>query len=441
MAIDGVTSPNPVALTEIVLPSVTPTAVLIQLFMYNFYLILYIWEMTCIEKGSFLYILFLTYIANGIFVYTSAWIYIFKCHYLCIGDDMSFTLVQLPPTREIETKAVLRKASSAHRYLAELKGISASIPNQLILINTLSLQEAKDSSAIENIITTHDDLFREELFPDYELNASAKEVRNYVTALKTGFDLISRHGLLTANNLIEIQSKLENHKSGFRKLPGTELKNEQTGETVYVPPQNHEEIISLMSNLAQFINDDAMLDADYLVKMAVIHYQFESIHPFYDGNGRTGRIINVLFLVLKELLDIPVLYLSRYIVRNKDKYYRLLQKVRDEQVWEEWILFMLEGIETTAKQTIQIIKAIGEALLEYKHRIRGKHKFYSQDLINNLFFHPYTKIEFIMRDLKVSRITATKYLEALTEDGLLKKEKISRSNYYINVALYNILTK
>jgi Fic family protein len=354
---------------------------------------------------------------------------------------MSFILEKLPPTREIETKSILRKAASAHRYLAELKGISASIPNQLILINTLSLQEAKDSSAIENIITTHDDLFREELFPDYALNASAKEVRNYVTALKAGFDLIKKHGLLTANHLIEIHAKLENHRSGFRKLPGTELKNEQTGETVYVPPQNPDDVIRLMSNLEQFINDDTMFDADNLVKMAIIHYQFESIHPFYDGNGRTGRIINVLYMVLKGLLDIPVLYLSSFIVNHKDDYYRLLQKVRDEQAWEEWILFMLEGVETTARQTIQIIDAIRKALMEYKHRIRAKHKFYSQDLINNLFYHPYTKIEFIMRDLNVSRITATKYLDALTEDGLLRKEKIGRANYYINLALYNILSK
>jgi len=354
---------------------------------------------------------------------------------------MSFILEKLPPAQETETKAILRKSASAHRYLAELKGISASIPNQLILINTLSLQEAKDSSAIENIITTHDDLFREELFPNYGLNASAKEVRNYVTALKAGFDLISKHGLLTSNHLIEIQSRLENHTSGFRRLPGTELKNEQTGETVYVPPQNYDEIINLMSNLDQFINDDTMLDIDFLVKMAIIHYQFESIHPFYDGNGRTGRIINVLYLVLKGLLDIPVLYLSRYIVRNKDKYYRLLQKVRDEHSWEEWIMFILEGVETTARQTILTVKAIRQALMDYKHLIRSKHKFYSQDLINNLFYHPYTKIDFIMRDLKVSRITATKYLEALGADGLLKKEKIGRSNYYINVALYEILTR
>lgn len=354
---------------------------------------------------------------------------------------MSAMLKNLPPALDLETKAVLRKAASAHRYLAELKGISASIPNQAILINTLALQEAKDSSAIENIITTNDELFREELFPDYALNASAKEVKNYASALKAGFSLVRTNSLLTSNYIIDIQATLENRRSGFRVLAGTELKNGQTGETVYVPPQDPQEIIELMSNLERFINDDQMYDADLLVKMAIIHYQFESIHPFYDGNGRTGRIINVLYLVLKQLLDIPVLYLSRYIVSNKGEYFRLLQKVRDQGAWEEWVLFMLEAVESTSRQTISIIESIRAALLEYKHRIRANHKFYSQDLINNLFFHPYTKIDFLMRDLNVSRITATRYLDALATDGLLLKEKIGRSNFYINQALYSILTK
>lgn len=347
----------------------------------------------------------------------------------------------LPPEIDLETKAILKKTASAHRYLAELKGISASIPNQAILINTLSLQEAKDSSAIENIITTDDDLYREELFPEYAVNASAKEVKNYVSALKAGYELVRKNTLLTSNFIIDIQARLENHRSGFRVLAGTELKNEQTGETVYIPPQNPQDIIELMSNLELFINDDHVYDADILVKMAIIHFQFESIHPFYDGNGRTGRIINVLYLVLKQLLDIPVLYLSRYIVRHKSDYYRLLQKVRDEEAWEEWILFILEAVESTSRQTISIIQSIRASLLEYKHRIRSKHKFYSQDLINNLFYHPYTKIDFLMRDLNIGRITATKYLDALTEDGLLQKEKIGRSNFYINTALFGILTR
>jgi len=354
---------------------------------------------------------------------------------------MTHALAPLPPAAELETRAILKKSASAHRFLAELKGVSASMPNQGLLINTLSLQEAKDSSAIENIITTHDALFREELFPDFAANAAAKEVRNYASALRKGFDLIRRHGLLTNNDILSIQAELEKNKAGFRKLPGTELKNAQTGESVYVPPQHPQEIADLMTNLERFINDDAFFDADLLVKMAVIHFQFESVHPFYDGNGRTGRIINVLYLVQKELLHIPVLYLSRYIVRTKSDYYRLLQRVRTDNDWESWILYMLEGVETTAKQTIAMVEAIRTALFDYKHRIRAAHKFYSQDLINNLFFHPYTKIEFLQRDLKVSRLTATKYLDTLTNDGFLRKERIGRSNFYINTSLFGILTQ
>lgn len=353
---------------------------------------------------------------------------------------MSFVLNNLPPAADLETRQILRRVASAHRYLAELKGVSATIPNQSILINTLSLQEAKDSSAIENIITTHDDLFREEIFPEYALSAAAKEVGSYVSALKTGYALVKSSELLTANHIIEIQAKMEKHRSGFRVLPGTELRNEQTGETVYIPPQDPQAVISLMNNLEKFINDDSQSELDPLLKMAVVHYQFESIHPFYDGNGRTGRIINVLYLVLKNLLDIPVLYLSRYIVTNKGEYYRLLQQVRENNAWEEWVLFMLNAVEQTSRQTIQVVEAIRKALQDYKHEIRSKHKFYSQDLINNLFSHPYTKIEFIMRDLKVSRHTATKYLDILCADGLLTKQKIVRSNYYINNALYEILT-
>jgi Fic family protein len=353
---------------------------------------------------------------------------------------MQKVIDKLPPDIDLETKQILRKAASAHRFLAELKGITATIPIQLILINTLSLQEAKDSSAIENIITTHDDLYREDLFPDYGLSVAAKEVSHYASALKVGYALVDKTGMLTTNHIIDIQAEMVKHRSGLRKLPGTELKNEQTGETVYVPPQDPQELLDLMSNLEQYINDNEA-DIDPLVRMAIIHYQFESIHPFYDGNGRTGRIINVLYLVLSKLLDIPVLYLSRYIVKNKASYYQLLQKVRDEQAWEQWILFMLQAVEDTSKQTIAMIGEIRTALQEYKQQIRAKYKFYSQDLINNLFSHPYTKIEFIMRDLEVSRHTAMKYLDALCDDGLLKKQKIVRSNYYVNTALYSILTR
>ena len=354
---------------------------------------------------------------------------------------MSYSIPTLPLAIELETVPVLKKAASAHRYLAELKGMSRSIPNQSILVNTLSLQEAKDSSAIENIITTHDELFREELFPEFASNASAKEVKYYVVALKRGFELVQQSSLLTNNHILTIQASLENNKAGFRKLPGTELKNDLTGETVYTPPQSPDEILRLMNNLERFINDDAMSTLDPLIKMAIIHHQFESIHPFYDGNGRTGRIINVLFLVAKGLLDIPVLYLSRYIVCNKAEYYQKLQKVREKGEWEPWILYMLDSVETTSRQTITIVQEIGDALSYYKNGIRKSFHFYSQDLINNLFYHPYTKIEILMKVLNISRPTATKYLDALCAEGYVQKEKIGRSNYYINKALFGILTK
>ena len=344
---------------------------------------------------------------------------------------------------DFETPVILKKTAIASRKLAELKGLAASIPNQGILINTLGMQEAKDSSAIENIVTTHDELFKSNAFPDLP-NLAAKEVHHYIQALNIGLQRVQKTGLLTANDMINIQAELEKNKAGFRKLPGTALKNDH-GDTVYTPPQNPDTIIALMSDLERFINQDETFDADPLIKMALIHHQFESIHPFYDGNGRTGRIVNVLYLVQQGLLDIPVLYLSRYIVRTKPAYYRLLQNVRDQpdgtNHWEAWVLYMLTAVEQTAQQTITTITDIKAALMDYKHRIRADYKFYSQDLINNLFTHPYTKIEFIEQDLKVSRLTATKYLEALVQGGYLDKKKIGRSNYYINVALNAILTR
>ena len=349
-------------------------------------------------------------------------------------------LNKLPLKEDVETKKVLKKLVSAHKALAELKGVSSSIPNENILINTLGLQEAKDSSAIENIITTHDDIYKTELNLDGFKSLDAKEVQNYISALKKGFHLISKNQILRNNDIIEIQSELEKNKAGFRKVPGTALKNATTGEVVYTPPQDFETISDLMSNLEIFINDERLSDCDTLTKMAIIHYQFESIHPFYDGNGRTGRIINVLYLVMKDLLDLPILYLSRYIIENKGLYYKLLQDARDADKWEDWILYMLEAIEQTSKETIVLIGKIKALIFEYKHLLRDNYKFYSQDLLNNLFKHPYTKIEFIEKDLGVSRITASKYLNKLANDGLLRKEKLGTGNYYINERLMKLLT-
>jgi Fic family protein len=346
-------------------------------------------------------------------------------------------LDQLNPAR-FDTPVILKRLASSSRALAELKGIAASIPNQGILINTLGLQEAKDSSEIENIVTTHDELFKDDVLPEAIANSAAKEVLRYRQALRVGFERVRASGLLTANHIIEIQRELERNNAGFRKLPGTALKD-GGGQTVYTPPQDPAQIIDLMRGLEHFINTPELFSADPLIKMALIHHQFESIHPFYDGNGRTGRIVNVLYLVREGLLDIPVLYLSSHIVRTKADYYRLLQTVREENRWEEWVLYMLEAVEITARQTIATIHGIKAALFDYKHRIRSGFKFYSQDLINNLFTHPYTKIEFVQRDLGISRVTATKYLDALADGGFVRKQKIGRGNYYINLSLNAVL--
>jgi Fic family protein len=358
-----------------------------------------------------------------------------------MSQNENWKLKELPLIVDVETKAVLKSLPSAHAALAELKGIASTIPNQIILVNTLGLQEAKDSSAIENIITTHDDLYKSELNFDSFKSLEAKEVQNYISALKKGFELIKTKGLITNNIIIEIQRELEGNSAGFRKLPGTALKNSSTGETIYTPPQDINEINKLMANLEKFINDPSMSDYDPIVKMAIIHYQFESIHPFYDGNGRTGRIINILYLIIEKLQNLPILYLSNYIIQNKADYYRLLQELRDNENWEEWLLFMIHGIEKTSRETIELIIQIRDMMMEYKHKLRDNYKFYSQDLLNNLFKHPYTKIEFIVNDLNVSRITAANYLNKLAEDGILKKERIGTGNYYVNEKLFNLLTK
>jgi len=353
---------------------------------------------------------------------------------------MKYTIPKLPFKEDIESKAVMKKTALARSALAEMKGAALSIPNQSILINTLSLQEAKDSSAIENIITTHDELYQADFLKNQFKTIASKEVHKYAEALRWGFETVKEKGFLSNNHLIEMQATIEENDAGFRKVPGTALKNEQTGAVVYTPPQTHDEVLEHMVNLESFMNNNELSDWDPLVKMAIIHHQFESIHPFYDGNGRTGRIINILYLVKEGMLNLPILYLSRYINQNKGDYYSLLQKVRTENAWEEWVLYILEGVEQTSMQTIKIIEGIKVLMLKSKNKIRENTKFYSQDLINNLFKHPYTKIDFVMNDLDVSRITATKYLDELAQLGILHKIKIGRDSYYINKDLFDLLS-
>ncbi len=353
----------------------------------------------------------------------------------------TYRLPTLPLKIDLETVPVLKALGVANRALAELKGQAETIPNQAILIDTLALQEAKASSEIENIVTTHDELFQADLFPQGMLSAAAKEVALYRDALKLGYKRLGESDGIIANNmLIEMFRRLKGRSDGFRTLPGVALKNESTGEIIYVPPQDTSEVVSLMTALERFINEDTACSLDPLIKMAIIHHQFESIHPFPDGNGRIGRILNVLYLTRTGLLDIPILYLSRHIIQTKADYYRLLQDVRDAkgsfESWEAWVLYILEAVAKTARTTLEVVKGIRSQMADVKHRMRTElPKLYSQDLLNNLFRHPYTRIEYVVNDLDVTRQTAAKYLDTLAEKGFLEKHQAGRNNYYINFNL------
>ncbi|MCF8710396.1 Fic family protein [Rhizorhapis sp. SPR117] len=349
----------------------------------------------------------------------------------------TYDIPPLPPPGELETVSVLREAARAHRFLAELKGRAATIPNQSILIDTLSLQEAKASSEVENIVTTQDEMFQASLFPDNPSSPAAKEVALYRDALQCGFEkLDEQQGLLTNNSIIAMFQILKRTKSGFRTTPGTALKNEGNGDIVYVPPQHGDDVVRHMTALERFINEDAMSALDPLIKMAIIHHQFESIHPFPDGNGRIGRIINVLYLTRQGLLEIPILYLSRYITTHKDEYYALLQFVRETGQWQPWLEYMLCAVADTAIGTLALIDEIKALMHDYKNRIRSDlPRIYSQDLLNNLFRHPYTRIEYVQNELGVTRQTAARYLDQLAANGLLVKYQAGRNNYYVNAPL------
>ena len=362
-----------------------------------------------------------------------------------IRKEEKYSIPSLPLPYDLETKEVLKQLNRANRKLAELKGVAQTIPNERILISSLTLQEAKDSSEVENIVTTQDDLYRAGLDPSHQfINAATKEVLFYREAINEGFRMVRNKYILTLNDIKHVQEILEQNTAGFRTTPGTQLKRENDGAVIYTPPQDGMAIVRYMSNLEQFINDDHLSQLDPLIKMAIIHHQFESIHPFYDGNGRTGRIINILYLVITGLLDLPILYLSRYITHNKGEYYRLIQAIRDKNTdnaaeWEAWILFMLKGVEVTAEDTISLVKNIGRLMAEYKNVIRPDFgSKYNHELLNGLFYHPYTKIDHVVANMQVSRQTASKYLDRIVALGLLKKEKMGKENYYINTRLMNL---
>jgi Fic family protein len=263
----------------------------------------------------------------------------------------------------------------------------------------------------------------------------------YRDALKRGHDrLVAQQGLLTNNTIVEMFQVLKRTTGDFRTTSGTALRNDTSGDLIYVPPQDHAAIIAHMTALERFVNDEAASDLDPLIKMALIHHQFESIHPFPDGNGRIGRILNVLYLTKMGLLEIPILYLSRYINAHKADYYRLLQAVRDTGQWEAWLLYMLRAVAETSRQTLELVEGVGALMAEYKRILRTDHpRLYSQDLLNNLFRHPYTRIEFLQNELGVVRQTAARHLDTLAGAGLLEKHSQGRNNYYVNRPLVTLL--
>lgn len=365
-------------------------------------------------------------------------------------DLSTYSIPALPLTGvDFEKADLLRALVKAHRHLAELKGCAASIPNQAILVDTLALQEAKASSEIESYVTTQDELFQADLKLAESVSPAAKEVARYRESLKQGFERMkAQQGLITQSTLIALFQELKNSTEGFRHAPGTVLKNDKTGATVFVPPQDGAEIQRHIDDLERFINTPDELDA--LIKMALIHHQFESIHPFSDGNGRIGRILCVLFLVQSKLLDAPVLYLSRYINRHKQDYYRLLQAVRDvvpntqawAEAWQAWVIFMLNAVADTAQRGVLLVSAMRDLMAHTKRQMREQlPSLYSQDLLNNLFRHPYTRIEFVQQDLGVTRQTAARYLRQLVQAGLVEEHTHGKHVYFINAPLVALLAQ
>jgi Fic family protein len=347
----------------------------------------------------------------------------------------------LPPKADIETKAILKKAITAGRALAELKGVGDTIPNQAILVDSLILQESKASSEIENIITTNDALFQAFAAQGGQIDPAVKEVLHYNEALWHGFNLLKKRKLLTTNLFIEVFQTIKRNNSGIRNTPGTKIANVTSGKPLYTPPEGAQIIREKLKNLEEYIHDQDSVDP--LIKLAVIHYQFESIHPFTDGNGRTGRILNILYLVSRGLIDLPVLYLSKHIIENKTDYYRLLRKVTEAEEWEPWILYMLEAVEQTAlftkKRIVQIRDLLDDTLKVTREKIPSR-GLYSKELMELLFHQPYTKGEFLVKAGIVKRQTAAEYLKLLEGIGILKSIKIGREKLYLNVKLYKLLS-
>lgn len=356
------------------------------------------------------------------------------------------TLPALPPTQDLETATLLKAVAQAARALGELKGVCQTLPNPALLINTIALQESKASSAIENIITTHDELYQaivqdlDIMLASGTISPSAKEVLRYREALYEGYNELQKRNLLTTNLFIRLMQTIKQNSAGIRKESGVCIKNQMTGEIVYTPPEGEDVIRQKLYELEQFINDPPH-DLNPIICMALLHYQFEAIHPFADGNGRTGRILMVLYLVQQGYLDLPILFVSAYIIKNKARYYELLRAVTEREAWQEWCLFMAKAVEETAQLTLHTIQRIRIAQDDITERARnGMKRGFSKELIDIIFEHPYCKINSLTSRNLAQRQTASAYLQDLAALGILEPLKIGREIYYINTALMQILS-
>ena len=349
-------------------------------------------------------------------------------------------LPKLPPKAGIESPRLLKRAASARGALGELKGVSKLLPNETILLNTLILEEARDSSEIENIVTTRDKLYRALASGSKNVDPATKEVLRYRSALWKGFGLVQKKGFISTNMIVDIQKELIENDAGIRKLFGTKLANAKTGDVIYTPPEGEGIIRELLSNFEAFLNGKSELDP--LIAMAVLHYQFEAIHPFYDGNGRTGRIVNVLYLLLKGLLDLPILYISSFIINRKTDYYRLLLRVTTHGEWEPWVLFMLEAVEATAIDTVKKVNAIQHSLEETIEEVREKlPRIYTKELVELLYHQPYSKVAFLVDANLAERKAAARYLNALEQIGLLKAKKVGKEEIFLNQRLFELFSQ
>lgn len=343
----------------------------------------------------------------------------------------------LPPKADLETKEILTKTIRASRALAQLNGAIRNLPNPGLFLDTIHLQEAKASSEIENIITTNDDLYQAVVADKKYNNPATKEVINYKEAIWLGFNRLEKEPFITTNLCVELVQCIKQNTAGIRTTPGTTLSNTQ-GEVIYTPPSGEQVIRAKMANLETFINENDSIDP--LIKMAISHYQFEAIHPFSDGNGRTGRILLLLQLKLEQLLDIPALFLSEYIIEHKDKYYEGLKTVTEKNDWSEFILYMLDMVETTAIKGLDRLESIIQLMETTGQEIKEKlPKVYSKDLVEVIFKLPYTKRQNLIDiDLGTPK-TVGNYLVALEEEGFLKSKRVGKEKLYLNQKLMSIL--